>query len=457
MYTSGTTGKPKGSIIPQNGVVRLIRNTNFINLRPEDRILLTGAIVFDATTFEIWGALLNGGTLYIVDKEVILDARTLGEELKKNEITVLWLTAPLFTQLAEESTSIFSELKYLFSGGDVLSPPHVNKVRHDNPSLKFINAYGPTENSSYSTTYQIEKDFEHNIPIGKPISNSTTYIFDKDLKYVPVGVIGELYVGGDGLSLGYLNRDDLNKSSFIYNPHKPTEKLYKTGDYARWLTDGNIEFHGRMDNQIKIRGFRVEMGEIESIISEIDGIVETVIKPVKIQAGDTRLAAFMNVNETFRMDVKELDSHLKNKFPSYMVPSFYKIMKGFPKTINGKIDKDALKLDSIDLAKQEEYNTYSLSVTEKAVYQIFSDILKLKEISVSDNFFDIGGNSLMAMSVHSRLMTTFNLDLELRTFFDSPRIKDLSEIIDIRIKKTASATPEGKSKKPVTRIVEGEI
>jgi tyrocidine synthetase-3 len=363
----------------------------------------------------------------------------------------------LFTQLAEENTSIFSGLNYLFSGGDVLSPLHVNKVRHDNPSLKFINAYGPTENSAYSTTYLIEKDFESNIPIGRPISNSTTYIFDKDLKYVPVGVIGELYVGGDGLSLGYLNRDDLNKTSFIYNPHNPAEKLYKTGDYARWLPDGNIEFHGRMDNQIKIRGFRVEMGEIESIISEIDGIVETVIKPVKIQAGDTRLAAFMNVNDTFKMDVKEFDRYLKKKFPLYMVPSFYKIMKGFPKTINGKIDKEALKVDSFDLTEQEVYSTDNLSGTEKAVYQIFSDVLKLKEISVSDNFFDIGGSSLSAMSVHSKLKTTFRIELELRTFFDSPRIKDLAEIIDVRMKKTASAGGVEKSKKTPSKITEGEI
>jgi tyrocidine synthetase-3 len=418
---------------------------------------MTGAIVFDAITFEIWGALLNGATLYIVDKEVILDGRALGQELKKNAITILWLTTSLFAQLAEESTSIFSGLKYLLSGGDVLSPLHVNKVRHDYPSLKVINGYGPTENTTFSTTYLIEKDFEYNIPIGKPISNSTTYIFDKDLKYVPVGVIGELYVGGDGLSLGYLNRDDLNSSSFIYNPHNPSEKLYKTGDYARWLPDGNIEFHGRMDNQIKIRGFRVEMGEIESIISEIDGIVETVIKPVKIKAGDTRLAAFLNVNETFRMDVKEFDRLLKKKFPSYMVPSFYKFMKGFPKTINGKIDKDALKVDSFELEKQESFSIENMSDTEKAVYQIFSDVLKIREISVNDNFFDIGGSSLMAMSVHSRLRSTFNLELELRTFFDSPRIKDLAEIIDIRKKKTASANQEEKRTKSASRIAEGEI
>lgn len=457
MYTSGTTGKPKGSIIRQYGVVRLVRNTNYINISSEDKILLTGAIVFDASTFEIWGALLNGGTLYIVDKEVILDARTLGRELQKNGISILWLTAPLFTQLAEESSEIFSGLKYLLSGGDVLSPVHIKKVRHDNPSLTIINGYGPTENTTFSTTYQIEKDFEYNIPIGKPISNSFAFIFHKNMKYLPVGAVGELYVGGDGLSSGYLNREDLNKTSFIDDPYNPGNKLYRTGDYARWLPDGNIEFHGRIDNQIKIRGFRVELGEIESIISEIDGIIETVLKPVKVSEGDLRLAAFLNVSDSFNMDKRDIDRHLRKMFPAYMIPSSYKLMNGFPKTINGKIDKEALIVDSFDSTVSEVPDTEKLSETEKKVYSIMSEVLKIKDISVNDNFFDIGGNSLLAMSVHSRLQTTFNIDLELRSFFDSPRIRDLAEVIDVRTSKKSSVTDTGKTKKPATKITEGEI
>jgi len=253
LYTSGTTGKPKGSMIRHKSVVRLIRNTNYIDLTSEDRILLTGAIVFDAATFEIWGAILNGGSLYIPDKEEVLDPSLLADLLSKHQITTLLLTSALFAQIAEFRTDIFRKVKYLLVGGDVLPPQHINKVRRDNPELIVINGYGPTENATFTTCYHIESDFDVSIPIGKPISNTTVYIFDSYLNLQPVGVIGEIFTGGEGLSVGYLNNDELSKASFIEHPFLPGEKLYRTGDYGRWLADGNIEFHGRIDNQIKIR------------------------------------------------------------------------------------------------------------------------------------------------------------------------------------------------------------
>jgi tyrocidine synthetase-3 len=428
MYTSGTTGQPKGSMIQQYSVNRLIRNTNYIELTPDDRILLTGSIGFDATTFEIWGALLNGGALYLAEKETILNPGTLGEELSKNDITVLWLTSPLFTMIAESQTDIFSGLKYLLSGGDVLSASHINKVRKDNPQLKIINAYGPTENTTFSTTYLIERDFDRNIPIGKPISNSTAYIFDSNMNYLPVGVIGELYVGGDGLSKGYLNHEDLNRKSFIDHPFIKGEKIYRTGDYARLLMDGNIEFHGRIDNQLKVRGFRVELGEIESVISGMDGIIDVVIKPIKIKEGDTRLAAFLNVSDAFSMDTKELKNRIKEKLPPQMVPSMFKLMHGFPKTVNGKIDKDALKVD-ISVIDQPEENG-ELTPTEKKIYDIWSKALLTKDILKTDNFFDVGGSSLLAASVLSKLESQFKINIRLKTIFDNPRLKDLADFID---------------------------
>jgi amino acid adenylation domain-containing protein len=458
MYTSGTTGMPKGSMIGHKSVVRLVRNINYLDLSSEDRILLTGAIVFDATTFEIWGALLNGGTLYIVEKETILNPKVLGEELLKNEITILWLTSALFTQIAETRSDIFGSLKYLLTGGDVLSAPHINKVRKENPNLKVLNCYGPTENTTFSTTYLIDKDFDSNIPIGKPISNSTTYIFDKNMNYQSIGIIGELYVGGDGLSKGYLNREDLNKKSFINHPHIPGEILYRTGDYARWLPDGNIEFHGRMDNQLKIRGFRVELGEIESVISEIDGIIETVVKPIKVDKGDIRLAAFLNVSDTFSMDTKELSRRIKEKLPPYMIPSAFKQMHGFPKTVNGKTDKDALTLDSTDMESSESQDLKSFTPTEMIIYNIWSESLKTKDISVSDNFFEIGGSSLLAISVFSKIESAFNVELGLRVFFDSPRIKDLGEVIEIEIQRPTSVSKSmDKKNKGDLKIVKGEI
>jgi acyl-coenzyme A synthetase/AMP-(fatty) acid ligase/acyl carrier protein len=336
-----------------------------------------------------------------------------------------------------------------------VSAPHINKVRKDNPDLKVINCYGPTENTTFSTTYPVEKDFDSNIPIGKPISNSTTYIFDRNMNYQPIGVVGELYVGGDGLSMGYLNREDLNKKSFIYHPHIPGEMLYKTGDYAKWLPDGNIEFRGRIDNQLKIRGFRVELGEIETVISEIEGVIETVVKPIKSEDGEIRLAAFLNVSETFNLDSKALSRLVKEKLPPYMLPYAYKQMHGFPKNVNGKVDKDALKLDNIDVVTKESQDLKTFSPTELVIYDIWSEALKTKEITTADNFFEIGGNSLLAISVFARIESAFNVELGLRVFFDSPRIKDLAELIEITRQKG-----EKKSSGMTNinaRIIEGEI
>jgi amino acid adenylation domain-containing protein len=457
MYTSGTTGIPKGSMITQKGVVRLVKNTDYLDWTSDERILLTGAIVFDAITFEMWGALLNGGTLYIAEKETILNPKALGEELYKNEITLLFLTSALLTQIAEARTDIFGKLKYLVSGGDVLSAPHINKIRRDNPNLKVINGYGPTENTTFSTTYLIERDFSYNIPIGKPMSNSTAYIFDRNMNYQPIGVVGELYVGGDGVSIGYINRDDLNKKSFMAHPDIPGERLYKTGDYARWLPDGNIEFHGRMDNQLKLRGFRVELGEIESVISEIDGIIETVIKPLKVEEGDIRLVAFMNVSEGFNMDTKDLANRIKEKLPPYMVPSAFKFMNGFPKTINGKTDRDALISDINDVVIRESQDLKTFTQNEMIIYKIWSEALKTKDISTTDNFFDIGGNSLLAISVFAKIESAFKVELGLRIFFDSPRIKDLAEAIHFSRIKDVKQKSSKKSNEEGARIIEGEI
>ncbi len=457
MYTSGTTGTPKGSMIVQKGIIRLVRNTNYIDITRDDRILLTSAIVFDVSTFEVWGALLNGASLYIVDKEVILSPKALGEALLKYNITIMWLTSALFTQIAEIRTDIFRGLKYLLAGGDVLSAPHINKVRKENPGLLVINGYGPTENTTFSTTFAVDREYDSNIPIGKPISNSTAYVFDRHMNYQPVGVAGELYVGGDGLSKGYLNRNDLNSTSFTLNPYRPDERFYNTGDYARWLPDGNLEFRGRKDNQLKIRGFRVELGELESVISEIEGVVETVIKPLKTDKGDVRLAAFLNVSESFNIDTAEFKEKLKEKLPSYMIPSAFRFFNGFPKTINGKTDKSKLAIDLEELNDKLISSPKVFSRVEQTIYNIWTEALGTKDISPEDNFFEIGGSSLTAISVFSKIETAFGVELGLRVFFDSPRISELAEVVEFAID-TKYVPISGKVKKDNgSRIISGDI
>jgi len=430
LYTSGTTGIPKGTPIQHRGVVRLVRKTNFIEFTAEDRVFLSGAIVFDATTLEIWGTLINGASLYVIDKETLLNPDTFAEEMAKNEITIFITPAALFTHLAENRADLFNRLKYLVVGGDVLSASHSKRVRKANPNLILINAYGPTENSCTSTFYKIDMDFESSIPIGKPNSNSTAYIFDKDMNYQPIGVVGELYVGGDGLSPGYLNREDLNRSCFIENPYNPGERLYKTGDLARWLPDWNIEFRGRTDNQLKIRGFRVELEEIESVLSQIEGVIETVIKPVKVEEGDYRLVAFLNVPETFNVDTKEILMQAKVKLPSYMVPSAIKYMKAFPKTINGKTDRKALIFDTSELGKRESIDIKILTPTERKIYKIWIDILKTDDLLLTDSFFDIGGNSLLSIRLINQLKEEFGFKLTFRDFLANPTISQLGIFID---------------------------
>jgi amino acid adenylation domain-containing protein len=434
IYTSGTTGIPKGSLIPHRGVVRLVKHSCYVEFAPEDKVLLVAAIVFDASTEEIFGALLNGSTLYVADKTTILDPNELGELLEEKNITLTDIGAGLFMLIAESHPEIFNKLKILILGGDVLSAPHVNKVRKMNPNLIVINAYGPTENSCNSTAYKIEKDFESNIPIGKPICNSTAYIFDKFMNYQPIGIIGELYVGGDGLSKGYLNRDDLNKKSFVDHPYFPGNRLYKTGDLARWLPDGNIEFFGRIDNQLKIRGFRIELEEIESVLSGVGGIKEAIVKPINFAQNDVRLVAFLNVEKDFNIDFKLVDVLLRSKLPLYMVPSVYKTVDSFPITINGKIDRKAIMIDLSEFnVDEKEIDKEELSFTQMKILKIWQDLIKTKSIGIDENFFDAGGSSFLAMQVVDRIEKEFHINLSLRLFFESPVIRSLAELTDLRI------------------------
>jgi len=390
---------------------------------------MASAIVFDASTLEIWITLVNGGSLFIIDKETLLNPRMLGEELEKNKITFAALTSALFTHIAEYHSKIFKNLKYLMVGGDVLSAPHVNKVRNDNPDLIIINGYGPTENTTMSTYYVIDHEVEHNIPIGRPNSNSTVYIFDKDMNYQPVGVPGELFVGGDGLSPGYLNRKELTAKCFIEHPSIPGTKIYRTGDLARWLPDWNVEFIGRADNQLKIRGFRVELEEIESVISELNGVVDTVVKPVKVKEGDYRLVAFLNINEAFTIEKNEILAKIRSRLPVYMLPSAFKLMHGFPKTINGKTDRKALKFDVEDLEKKEITDVNRLLPTERIIFNIWCGLLKTENISVTDNFFDVGGNSLLALSLASLISKELNITMDSIIVFKHPTVKDQSDYI----------------------------
>jgi len=457
IYTSGSTGQPKGVMVEHRNVVRLVKNTNYIEFREDDRILQTGALTFDASTFEIWGSLLNGLQLCLVSKDDILNAGKLKETIERYKVRTLWLTSPLFNQLSQEDVEIFSGLRNLLVGGDVLSPVHINRVRCRFPHLKIINGYGPTENTTFSTTFSIEREYEENIPIGKPIANSFAYIIGEWGKWVPIGVVGELYVGGHGVSRGYLNNPDLTNSKFqipnskqipnyksqITKKEVPTHPLtlspiYKTGDLAQWLPDGNIEFLGRIDQQVKIRGFRIELEEIEHQLLKHSNVKEAVVESRSDNNGNKYLCAYIVPDETHgswspkhgerfpAVPAAELREFLSITLPSYMVPSYFTSLEKIPLTTNGKVDRRALPEPESE-TPGETFVPPGDKI-EEILVEIWQEVLGIKKVGITDNFFEIGGDSIKAIQVSARLKK-HKLDLKISDLYANPYIKELGKYV----------------------------
>ncbi|MCP4130915.1 MAG: amino acid adenylation domain-containing protein [bacterium] len=430
MYTSGSTGKPKGVMITNKNVIRLVKNTNYIEFKEDDRILPTTAIVFDVTIFETWGALLNGLTLYLVDKEVVLDAKKLGSALKEYGITTLWVSTSLFNQLESQDPEIFAHLKYLVVGGEKLSAKHINEVRERCGNVQVINGYGPTENAVFSTAFSINDHYEENIPIGKPISNSTAYIMSPHNQLQPIGVFGELCVGGDGVGLGYFNRPELTAEKFIPNPFVPGETLYRTGDLARWFDDGNIDFAGRIDSQVQIRGFRVELGEIENRLAANEHIKEAAIITTNDANNNKHICAYYTVKEpgAVEIPVSLLREFLSAELPAYMIPSFFMEMKKFPLNQSGKVNRK--ELPNPFTKRFREHTPAITNDTEKKVRAIWEEILGFDYIEEDDDFFEIGGNSLGIVVMATKIGEEFGIEIPLTQLFKKLTIKELVSFLE---------------------------
>ncbi|MBU8665451.1 amino acid adenylation domain-containing protein [Virgibacillus pantothenticus] len=427
MYTSGSTGQPKGVMIEHMSVVRLVKNTNFIDFNSDDRILQTGAIGFDASTFEMWGALLNGLSLHLTDEEVILSAIKLKEAITENKITILWLSSPLFNQLVSQNEEIFAGLRYLLVGGDVLQHKHIHAVRKRNKQLKIINGYGPTENTTFSTCYTIEDDSHTNIPIGKPIANSKAYILDDSLQIQPIGVKGELFLAGDGLARGYLNNKELTEEKFILNPHVPGERMYSTGDFARWLPDGNIEFLGRIDNQVKIRGYRVEIGDIESNLLKHEKIKEALVEMREDKNGLGYLIGYLaSVDE--ELTESQVKKYLSKIIPEYMIPSTFIMVEKLPLTPNGKIDRKVLsQLEETMI--ETEYDA-PVDALEIKLVDIWKEVLQVKrEIGVNEKFFEIGGHTLRVALVANKIHKVLHVEMPFSELFQRSTIKEIANYV----------------------------
>ncbi|MBA9085510.1 amino acid adenylation domain-containing protein/non-ribosomal peptide synthase protein (TIGR01720 family) [Fontibacillus solani] len=424
MYTSGSTGKPKGVLVQHRNVIRLVQNTNYVTFEEGDRILLTGNITFDACTFEIWGALLNGLELHIIPESEILDADLLSDAIRMKHITTMWLTSSLFNQHAQYRPNMFTPLRHLIVGGDVLAPSYIRNVKQHSPDLRLINGYGPTENTTFSTCFQIEGEYA-NIPIGKPIANSTLYIVDKKLRLQPIGVPGEIVVGGDGVAYGYLNQEELTKLKFVSDPYNDGERLYLTGDLGRWLPDGTVEYIGRMDNQVKIRGYRIEIGEIEKQLMDYEDVNEALVVVAESSDHQKYLCAYVASNA--QLNPQELKAHLTSKLPDYMVPSRYAVLERLPLTSNGKIDRRALPLPESVQIVQSEY-TAPRNEVETRLAELWQQVLTLERVSIHDNFFELGGHSLKAIQIVSKARE-LGISISLNQLFQEQTINGLSRII----------------------------
>ncbi|HBB30918.1 MAG TPA: hypothetical protein DDZ80_13165 [Cyanobacteria bacterium UBA8803] len=430
LYTSGSTGTPKGVAVPHQGVVRLVKNTNYINVTTEDVFLQFAPLAFDASTFEIWGCLLNSAKLIIPPSHTLL-LTELGQLIKKHQITILWLTASLFHLMVNEELEQLKSVKQLLAGGDVLAVPQVLKVLNNLEDCRLINGYGPTENTTFTCIYAMTDTSQvgASVSIGRPIANTQVYILDGQLQPVPIGVSGELYIGGDGLARGYLNRPQLDREKFIPHPFKQGDsqsRLYKSGDLARYLPDGNIEFLGRIDNQVKIRGFRIELGEIEAVLAQVASVRETVVIAREDLPGDKRLVAYIVAQEPEPI-IDELRRLLKQKLPDYMVPSAFVLLEALPLTPNGKVDRHALPAPDISKESFAEKFVAPRTSTEEIIANIWAEVLRLARVGIHNNFFELGGNSLLATQVISRLQKAFSLEMPLRMLFETPTVAGLSQ------------------------------
>lgn len=428
IYTSGSTGVPKGVAVPHRAVNRLVCNANYITITSSDRVAQVANPAFDAATFEIWGALLNGARLVGIDRDTLLSPVAFATALQQQQISVLFLTTALFNQVAQEVPAAFRSLRYLLFGGEAVDVRWVRSVLEQGKPKHLLHVYGPTENTTFSCWYEVNALPEDavTVPIGRPLSNTQVYLLDQDQQPVAIGVTGEIYLGGDGLACGYLHRPELTAIHFISNPYGSSEasRLYRTGDLARYWPDGNLEFLGRRDKQIKLRGFRIELGEIEAVLKQHAAVQDAVVTVQTGPIDDRRLVAYLVANRGEAVNQQELRSFFKTKLPDFMLPATWVFLDALPLTANGKVDRKALPAP--DVAVLAERHLAPRTQVEAALGQIWIELLGAMPIGMDDNFFELGGHSLLATQLLSRVRQQFQQQVPLRYFFERPTIAGLA-------------------------------
>ncbi len=433
IYTSGSTGRPKGVPIPHRGVLRLMFGNDWLVLGPDVRICHLAPFSFDASILDIWSALCFGGCV-IPYPDRVPSIELLRRIIREHRVNSLFLTTALFNTIIDEAPEILTPVRQVATGGEAMSARHIRRQQRELPGLRLTNCYGPTECSVISTSWVVPTPLPTElttVPIGKPIGNTCAFVLDQRLRPVPIGVPGELFVGGPGLSPGYLGRPDLSAESFIPHPFSddPDARLYRTGDLVRWTQEGVLEFLGRDDDQVKIRGHRIELGEIEAVLGRFDALQKGVVLAREDRPGELRLVAYVEERPDVRLSVDELRMYLADALPDYMMPAAIVPLEALPMSPGGKVDRAALPKPPETDPRDESYSAPRTPIEQMLAAQ-WVDVLEIPRVGIRDDFFDLGGHSLMAAVLLSRIRQSMGIDLSLKSFFQAKTIEELARIIE---------------------------
>jgi amino acid adenylation domain-containing protein len=430
VYTSGSTGRPKGVMVGHREVVQLVVETDFVHLRPGDRVAQASNANFDALAFEVWGALLNGATLVGIPRDVLLSPPALRTLLRDQRITTLYQTTALLNQLSREIPDIFATLREVLHGGQAVDAGSIRRLLKSGKPQRLLHVYGPTETTAWCSYEDVRHvaDDALTVSVGRPIGNARIYILDAHLNPVPAGVPGEAYVGGEGVVRGYLDRPALTAERFVPDPFalRAGARMYRTGDRMRWLDDGTLEFVGRLDEQVKIRGFRIEPGEVESALAACEGVREARVVVREDEPGEKRLVAYV-VGDA---DAEALKGHLRRTMPEYMVPAAIVSIPRIPLTPSGKLDTRALPAP--ELASAEGFIA-PRTPAEEVLAEIWAEVLRVERVGATDDFFALGGHSLLIMRLIARMQEVFELDFSIRTVFAMPTLEAMAAEVERRV------------------------
>lgn len=461
IYTSGSTGTPKGVAISHGALANHMQwIQREFGFHSQDRLLQKTPVSFDASVWEFYAPLLSGGRLVMLEPDSHRDPRLLVNTIVDREITIIQMVpAVLSALLNAESLRGALHLRQVFCGGEAFSAELARQIWAQ-VDVEAVNLYGPTEGTIDTTFWRgTTCEAGGNVPIGRPVSNVQTYVLDEHMELAPVGVPGELYIGGEGLARGYVNRPGLTAERFLPNPYgEPGVRMYRTGDLVRWLADGSLEYLGRLDQQVKIRGFRIELGEIETALQQHEGVQQAVVIAREDEPGDKRLVAYLvheqggheNGNGRAELPMNDLREYLLSRLPEYMVPAAYVQLEKIPLNHSGKIDRKNLPPPEADTPEQEYVGPRN--PTEETLCRLWQELLRRERVGIHDNFFNIGGHSLMAAQLATRIRGNLNVDIPLRTVFESPTIAQLAQSIGEVLQTAATSGVSSQLRPAIKRV-----